>query len=273
MDKYQPRKYTDYHGASDHARGANMAQPYTSGDTQPLAKPRVISTPNPKIVPVFTPQDRSAADSATRKLPRTMGTPNPSITNYFTHNTHNERGGDIISSPNVDADKIADAIAAGMKRGTTNADQLNQANIQAKSRQVASGKTGIIGTPAFQIGSFQINRQIVIAVVVITGITIFNNVTQQKPITKVIIGSYILLILLALLDMFGGPFSEISGAIAMLALVYVIVTQLAPNATRLWSILSNPPTPTVTPPEQQPALPKDPGATSAPRTATPNQNG
>lgn len=67
------------------------------------------------------------------------------------------------------------------------------------------------------------NRKIVVSVVIITAAGIANAWTNSKPITGVVIGSYILLLVLSILDMFGGPLSTLSGAIAMVAVVYVLL--------------------------------------------------
>jgi hypothetical protein len=69
------------------------------------------------------------------------------------------------------------------------------------------------------------NSKIIIAAVVIGGSGIANHWLNNQPITGVVIGSYILLLVLAILDTFGGPFSKLSGALAMLAMVYVLLTE------------------------------------------------
>ena len=67
------------------------------------------------------------------------------------------------------------------------------------------------------------NRKIIIAVVVIGGSGVVNSIMRKQALTPVIIGSYILLLVLSVMDMFGPPLSSIAGAIAMLAVVYVLV--------------------------------------------------
>jgi hypothetical protein len=69
------------------------------------------------------------------------------------------------------------------------------------------------------------NTKVVTAVVVIAGAGIVNAWVSKKPITTVIIGSYILLLVLSLMDMFGGKVSQLASAIAMLAVVYVLLTE------------------------------------------------
>lgn len=66
------------------------------------------------------------------------------------------------------------------------------------------------------------NRKIIIAVVVIGGAGIVGDIMAQKPLTPVILGSYIFLFVLSIMDIFGGPFSNLAGALAMVAVVYVL---------------------------------------------------
>ena len=70
------------------------------------------------------------------------------------------------------------------------------------------------------------NKQIVIAVVIIGGSGVVNGLIAKKPLTAVIMGSYILLLVLSIMDMYGGPLSTLSGAIAMLAATFVVITEL-----------------------------------------------
>ena len=69
------------------------------------------------------------------------------------------------------------------------------------------------------------NGKIIVAVVVIGGSGLVAAWQQNKPVTPVILGSYILLLVLAVLDMFGPPLSTLAGAIAMLAMVFVLLTE------------------------------------------------
>lgn len=70
------------------------------------------------------------------------------------------------------------------------------------------------------------NRKIVISAVVVGGVGITNAWSQSKPITGIVIGTYVLLLVLSILDLFGGPLSTLSGAIAMVAVVYVLLYEL-----------------------------------------------
>jgi hypothetical protein len=67
------------------------------------------------------------------------------------------------------------------------------------------------------------NSKIIIAAIVIGGAGIVNHWLNNQPITSVVIGTYIFLFILAIMDIFGGPFSKLSSALAMLAVVYILI--------------------------------------------------
>jgi hypothetical protein len=69
------------------------------------------------------------------------------------------------------------------------------------------------------------NKKIIIATVVIAGSGVLNAWQNKKPITPVIMGAYIFVFVLAIMDMFGGQLSTLAGAFAMLAVVYVLLTE------------------------------------------------
>lgn len=77
------------------------------------------------------------------------------------------------------------------------------------------------------------NKHIIVAVVVIGGTGFIRAFTSSKPVTPVIIGSYVLLLVLSLADAVGGGVSQIASGIAMVAMVYVLLTQFP------WSTLIN----------------------------------
>lgn len=52
-----------------------------------------------------------------------------------------------------------------------------------------------------------------------------NAALNKQPFTPIIIGSYIFVFVLAILDMFGPPLSNISGGLAMVAVVYVLINE------------------------------------------------
>lgn len=91
-----------------------------------------------------------------------------------------------------------------------------------------------------------INRQIIVAVLGIAGISIarvFTSnaqavaaaggtagsvtgaITGGTPVTPIIMGAYVVLLVLAVVDLFGPQAARIAGGLAMLALVYTILTQ------------------------------------------------
>jgi hypothetical protein len=69
------------------------------------------------------------------------------------------------------------------------------------------------------------NNKIIIAAGVIGASGIINAWINSKPITHVVIGSYLLLLILAIADSFGGALSSLSGGIAMIAMLYVLLTE------------------------------------------------
>ena len=77
-----------------------------------------------------------------------------------------------------------------------------------------------------------VNRPVVVAVVGVTATTLFRtyllnqvNPNKQVALTPIIIGAYVVLLVLAVLDLFGGALSQIAGDIALLALFTTILTQ------------------------------------------------
>lgn len=55
------------------------------------------------------------------------------------------------------------------------------------------------------------------------GSGVMNAAINKTKVTPVIMGAYIFLLILAILDTFGGQLSVLSGALAMLAVVYVLI--------------------------------------------------
>lgn len=62
--------------------------------------------------------------------------------------------------------------------------------------------------------------------VVISGAGIVNAWTGHKALTPVIIGSYVFMLVLSIADTFGGAMSDFAGAMAMVAMTYVILTEV-----------------------------------------------
>jgi hypothetical protein len=63
-------------------------------------------------------------------------------------------------------------------------------------------------------------------VVAIAAVGTFKAHQTRQPVTPILIGAVVLLILLSLLDIFGGVFSIAASAIAMLALVATLLVDL-----------------------------------------------
>jgi len=69
------------------------------------------------------------------------------------------------------------------------------------------------------------NKHIIASVMIVGGSGVINAWTNKKPITPVILGSYVFLLTLSIADMFGGQVSQLAGAMALLAAVTVLLTE------------------------------------------------
>lgn len=71
-----------------------------------------------------------------------------------------------------------------------------------------------------------VNKQIVASVAIIGGAGILRawTATPPQPISRVVLGSYVVLLVLSVVDIFGPPASTIAGGIAMVAVVYTLIT-------------------------------------------------
>lgn len=69
------------------------------------------------------------------------------------------------------------------------------------------------------------NKPIIVATVVIAGSGVVNAWTQSKPLTPVILGSYVFMLVLSIADAFGGDIAKIASALAMLAMTYVLISE------------------------------------------------
>jgi hypothetical protein len=90
------------------------------------------------------------------------------------------------------------------------------------------------------------NKKIVIVGVLIIGSGVANAWLAKPPkaITPVVIGGFIFLLMLSVMDMFGGPMSNLASALAVLAATYVLLTEF-PWATVLGAVKANTPKPSV----------------------------
>lgn len=79
-----------------------------------------------------------------------------------------------------------------------------------------------------------VNQPVMIAVIGIGGIAFVNAIIAHKPVTRILLATYLLLLLMGLLDALGGMFSQLASAIAMLAFVTMLLTQTGD----LWNSLA-----------------------------------
>lgn len=85
----------------------------------------------------------------------------------------------------------------------------------------------------------RMNKKIVVVGFIIVGGGVANAwfFSPGKAITPVILGGYILVLLLSLLDVFGGQVSVLAGAIAILACTFVVVNTYLPLLGRIGGIV------------------------------------
>ena len=71
------------------------------------------------------------------------------------------------------------------------------------------------------------NKKIVVAVLVVgaSGVIKAWNSKPPQGVTPVIMGTYVFMLMLSLADMMGPDMSKLAGALAMLAMVYVLLEQ------------------------------------------------
>jgi hypothetical protein len=76
------------------------------------------------------------------------------------------------------------------------------------------------------------NKHIIASVFIIAASGVVNSIVNKRAVTPVIIGSYVFLLVLAILDMFGGQISMLAGMFAMLAAITVLITEFP------WAVLT-----------------------------------
>jgi hypothetical protein len=69
------------------------------------------------------------------------------------------------------------------------------------------------------------NKTIVASTAIIMGSGLANAYMNKQPITRVIIGGYVFMLMLSVGDMFGGDIGKLMSALALLATTYVLLTQ------------------------------------------------
>lgn len=71
-----------------------------------------------------------------------------------------------------------------------------------------------------------VNGRIIVAVVVIASVGSLRAFLTGRPITRVLVGAVLVVILLSIMDLFGGPFSQLAGDLAMLAMIATLLLEL-----------------------------------------------
>ena len=70
------------------------------------------------------------------------------------------------------------------------------------------------------------NKKIIAAAFVIAGAGVFRAWQAKTAITRVVLGAYVFVLMLSIMDMFGGPLATLASALAMLAVTYVLLTEV-----------------------------------------------
>jgi hypothetical protein len=85
------------------------------------------------------------------------------------------------------------------------------------------------------------NRAVVTAGFVVVSFGVVRVITTKQPITPVIVGGYVFTVALAIGDAVGGPLSEIASALAVLAIVYILISEGGPvfSALMNWTKASS----------------------------------
>ena len=77
----------------------------------------------------------------------------------------------------------------------------------------------------------ELNKHIIVATLGLMGIGILKHYTQPNvPLTRVFVGSFVFLLALSVADLAGGSLSKLASALAMLALLNGILTEIPPVA-------------------------------------------
>jgi hypothetical protein len=78
-----------------------------------------------------------------------------------------------------------------------------------------------------------VNRQVVISGFVIIGTGIIRAAQGKTDYTTVLVGGYVFLLVMSILDLFGGNLSRLASILALLAALYVVIDKFP------WDIVIN----------------------------------
>lgn len=75
-----------------------------------------------------------------------------------------------------------------------------------------------------------VNKRVIASTLIIMGVGIVHAWTSTPPqgITRVVLGGYILMAILSIVDLFGGGLADLAGALSMLAVVFVLLYEGLP---------------------------------------------
>lgn len=69
------------------------------------------------------------------------------------------------------------------------------------------------------------NKKIAVAAFIIVGSGVVNALLHGGRFTPVFIGGFVFVVVLSIVDFFGGPLAQFSSALAMIAVVYILLAQ------------------------------------------------
>lgn len=107
------------------------------------------------------------------------------------------------------------------------------------SYQIGANIASAFPTADNTSGGMQVNRHIIIAVVVIASVGALNAWLLRKPVTRVVVGAIVLLFFLSLADAVGGPFSSLASALSMLVMLSVMLVEL-PSILQAFGLMTSP---------------------------------
>lgn len=78
-----------------------------------------------------------------------------------------------------------------------------------------------------------VNRKIVMSGFLIVGTGIINAAQGKSDYTTVLVGGYVFMLVMSVMDMFGGNLSRLAGILAILAALWVVINEFP------WDVIIN----------------------------------